>query len=78
LGTKGNERDEKRGRREPYSQIPGHAVSARWSEGLDITWRLATTDLERDSSPQELIKGILSDLEEAIREFAGAEKAIQL
>jgi type I restriction enzyme M protein len=60
-------------RRFTYSEI-----MARDKASLDITWRLETTDLESDSSPQELMKDILSDLEEALREFAEAEKAIQL
>jgi type I restriction enzyme M protein len=58
-------------RRFKYSDI-----MARDKASLDITWRLESTSLEKDPSPQELMKEILTNLEEALREFAGAEKEI--
>jgi hypothetical protein len=49
---------------------------ARDRASLDITWRLESTALKKDSSPQELMKEILTSLEEALKEFAEAEKEI--
>jgi type I restriction enzyme M protein len=59
-------------RRFRYSQ-----VVARDKASLDIQWRQEVPDLTQGETPQELMKEILEDLEEATREFAAAESEIR-
>jgi len=58
-------------RRFKYSEI-----MARDKANLDIQWQRATVTAIKDETPQELMKEILKDLEEAMREFANAESEI--
>jgi type I restriction enzyme M protein len=59
-------------RRFKYSEI-----LARDKANLDIQWQKGTIDSSKGSSPQVLMKEILEDLEEAMREFAAAEREIR-
>ena len=59
-------------RRFKYSEI-----IARDKANLDIQWRQDNIYAVKVSSPQVLMKEILEDLEEAMREFAAAEKVIR-
>lgn len=59
-------------RRFKYSEI-----ITRDKANLDIQWQQDTTKGAKASSPQELMKEILQDLEEAMREFAAAENVIR-
>ena len=59
-------------RRFKYSEI-----IARDKANLDIQWRHDTMNMTRTSSPQKLMKEILEDLKEALREFAAAESTIR-
>jgi hypothetical protein len=43
---------------------------------LDIHWRHASADGAQGETPQTLMREILKDLEEAMREFAAAESEI--
>ena len=52
-------------------------IIARDKANLDIQWRQDTMNVARVSSPQELMKEILEDLKEAMREFAAAETEIR-
>ena len=58
-------------RRFKYSEI-----MARDKANLDIQWQPATKNATKEETPQALMKEILKDLEEAIREFANAESEI--
>jgi type I restriction enzyme M protein len=58
-------------RRFKYSQI-----MARDKANLDIQWRQETINGSNGETPQALMKAILNDLEEAMREFSGAESEI--
>jgi type I restriction enzyme M protein len=58
-------------RRFEYSEIV-----ARDKANLDIQWQKETMDIQR-ATPQALIKEILEDLAEAMREFAAAESEIR-
>lgn len=58
-------------RRFKYSDI-----IARDKASLDIQWQQETTDVTADT-PQILMKEILKDLDEAMREFAAAESVIK-
>ena len=58
-------------RRYKYSEI-----IVRDKANLDIQWQQETKDTVKVSSPQKLMKEILNDLEEAMKEFAAAEKEI--
>lgn len=58
-------------RRVKYSEI-----IARDKANLDIQWRQDMMSVTEISSPQMLVKEILADLDEAIREFAAAETEI--
>lgn len=58
-------------RRFKYSEI-----IARDKANLDIQWRQDKIGEAKKSSPQELMKMILEDLNEAIKEFAAAESEI--
>jgi type I restriction enzyme M protein len=55
-------------RRFTYSEI-----IARDNANLDIQWQRETTNVTQGDSPQVLMKEILKDLEEAMKEFAAAE-----
>ncbi len=59
-------------RRFKYSEI-----MARDKANLDIQWQRATVNATKDETPQGLMKEILKDLEEAMREFANAESEIR-
>jgi type I restriction enzyme M protein len=52
-------------------------IIARDKANLDIQWRQDKMNVARVSSPQELMKKILEDLKEALREFAAAESEIR-
>ena len=58
-------------RRFKYSEIIAHDKA-----NLDIQWQHDSLNVARMSSPQELMKEILEDLNEAMREFAAAEHEI--
>jgi type I restriction enzyme M protein len=64
-------KETERFRRFKYSEIV-----ARDKSNLDIQWRYASTNTAQGGTPQALMKEILADLEEAMREFAAAEKEI--
>ena len=55
-------------RRFTYSEI-----IARDKANLDVQWQYDTTNVTQGESPQALMKEILKDLEEAMKEFAAAE-----
>jgi type I restriction enzyme M protein len=59
-------------RRFKYSEI-----IARDKANLDIQWQDDTTNPNQGGTPQALMKEILEDLEEAMREFAAAESEIR-
>jgi type I restriction enzyme M protein len=59
-------------RRFEYSEIV-----SRDKANLDIQWALETKVPAKPETPQALMKGILEDLGEAMREFAAAEKEIR-
>jgi len=59
-------------RRFKYSEIV-----QREKANLDIQWRHETPDDTRYDTPGSLMNEIVSDLEEAIREFAAAERAVR-
>jgi type I restriction enzyme M protein len=59
-------------RRFRYSEIV-----ARDKASLDIQWQPDTTHATQHETPQVLMKEILADLEEAMREFAAAESEIR-
>lgn len=52
-------------------------IIARDKANLDFQWRQETTSATQGETPQALMKEILKDLEEAMREFAAAESEIQ-
>jgi type I restriction enzyme M protein len=59
-------------RRFKYSEI-----IARDKANLDIHWEPEKSETTNDETPQALMKEILKDLEEAMREFAAAENEIR-
>ncbi len=59
-------------RRFTYSEI-----IARDKANLDIQWQYKTIDSTNGSSPQALLKEILKDLKEAMKEFAAVENVIR-
>ncbi len=59
-------------RRFKYSEI-----IARDKANLDIQWQSENVDSNRAETPQTLMKEILNDLEEAMKEFAAAESEIR-
>jgi type I restriction enzyme M protein len=59
-------------RRFAYSEI-----LARDKASLDIQWKPERTNSTQGETPQALMKDILKDLEEAMREFAAAESEIR-
>jgi type I restriction enzyme M protein len=52
-------------------------IIARDKANLDIQWQGKTTNSTTNETPQKLMKMILQDLEEAMREFSAAEKEIR-
>ena len=52
-------------------------IIARDKATLDIQWRQDTMGVARVSSPKELMKEILKDLNEAMKEFTAAESEIR-
>ena len=52
-------------------------IMARDKANLDIQWTPEAVDTARDETPRRLMREILSDLEEAMREFAVAEAETQ-
>lgn len=58
-------------RRFSYSEI-----MKRDKANLDIVWPTGNSNLDTNQSPQELVKEILKDLEEAMKEFTATEKEI--
>ncbi len=58
-------------RRFRYSEI-----MARDKANLDIQWQRSTVNASKEETPQSLMKEILKDLEDAIKEFANAESEI--
>jgi len=65
-------KETERFRRFKYSDIV-----ARDKANLDIQWQQERTNVTEGGSAQALMKGILEDLEEAMREFAAAESVIR-
>ena len=59
-------------RRFKYSEI-----IARDKANLDIQWAQKSQNILKAETPQALMKGIVEDLEEAMREFAAVEKEIR-
>jgi type I restriction enzyme M protein len=59
-------------RRFKYSEI-----IARDKANLDIQWQQETEKPSKRSTPQALMKEILADLDEAMKEFAAAEEVIR-
>lgn len=59
-------------RRFKYSEIV-----ARDKANLDIQWQHVSTRRPKESTPQALMSEILNDLEEAMKEFATAERVIE-
>lgn len=53
-------------------------IVARDKANLDIQWQDDTMNIVQGETPQALMKKILEDLEEAMREFAAAESEIRL
>ena len=52
-------------------------IIARDKANLDFQWRDETMNVTQSETPQALMKDILRDLEEAMREFAAAESEIR-
>jgi type I restriction enzyme M protein len=52
-------------------------IIARDKASLDIQWQQEATNATQGETPQALMKEILKDLEEAMREFAAAESEIE-
>jgi len=50
---------------------------ARDKANLDFQWQQDSVSTTQDETPQALLKGILQDLEEAMKEFAAAEAEIR-
>ena len=59
-------------RRFTYSKI-----MARNKTSLDLTWRQKRRATPQDATPQSLLQEILRDLEEAMSEFAAAEREVR-
>jgi type I restriction enzyme M protein len=60
-----------------FQQFKYSEIIARDKANLDIQWRQDTTNVAKASSPQDLMKEILEDLNEAMKEFAAAESEIR-
>jgi type I restriction enzyme M protein len=68
-----------RGRKETHNfrRFTYADIIARDKASLDIQWQQEATDITEGATPQALMKEILRDLEEAMREFAAAESEIR-
>jgi type I restriction enzyme M protein len=60
-----------------FRQFTYAEIIARDKANLDFQWQQETTNTTQGETPQALMKEILKDLEEAMREFAAAESEIQ-
>jgi type I restriction enzyme M protein len=62
---------------EKFRRFTYAEIIARDKANLDFQWQQETTNATQGETPQALMKEILKDLEEAMREFAAAESEIQ-
>jgi len=71
--------DDRNGRKETgqFRRFTYAEIVARDKASLDFQWQRETTNTTQGETPQALMKEILKDLEEAMREFAAAESEIQ-
>jgi type I restriction enzyme M protein len=71
--------DDRTGRKETaqFRRFTYAEIIARDKANLDFQWQQETTNTTQGETPQALMKEILKDLEEAMREFAAAESEIQ-
>jgi type I restriction enzyme M protein len=71
--------DDRAGRKETahFRRFTYAEIIARDKASLDLQWQQETTNAPQGETPQALMKEILKDLEEAMREFAAAEDEIQ-
>lgn len=71
--------DDRNGRKETreFRRFTYAEIVARDKANIDFQWQQETTNATQDETPQALMKEILKDLEEAMREFAAAEAEIQ-
>jgi len=60
-----------------FRRITYAEIIARDKANLDLQWQQETTNRTQGETPQELMKEILKDLEDAMREFAAAESEIR-
>jgi type I restriction enzyme M protein len=70
--------DDQTGRKETdhFRRFKYSEIMARDKANLDIQWQHETMNVTNDETPQALMKQILKDLAEAMREFATAESEI--
>jgi type I restriction enzyme M protein len=59
-----------------FQRLKYSEIMSRDKANLDIQWQRATVNAMKDETPKGLMKKILKDLEEAMREFANAESEI--
>lgn len=71
--------DDRAGRKETaqFRRFTYAEIIARDKANLDLQWQQETANAAQGETPQALMKEILKDLEEAMREFAAAESEIQ-
>jgi type I restriction enzyme M protein len=71
--------DDRTGRKETaqFRRFTYAEIIARDKANLDFQWQQEATNTTQGETPQALMKEILKDLEEAMREFAAAESEIQ-
>jgi len=71
--------DDRTGRKEAgkFRRFTYAEIIARDKANLDLQWQQETTHITQGETPQALMKEILKDLEEAMREFAAAESEIR-
>jgi len=62
---------------EHFRRFTYQEIIARDKINLDFQWRYQTSDNTQNETPQALMKGIMNDLKEAIKEFGAAEKEIR-
>jgi len=62
---------------EHFRRFKYEEIVARDKASLDIQWHHEGITTDEGETPQALIKEILGDLEEAMREFSAAEAAIR-
>jgi type I restriction enzyme M protein len=67
----------KRKETESFRRFKYSEIIAREKANLDIQWQQDGAKPAKGSTPQALMKEILADLEEAMKEFAAAEKVIR-